>query len=331
MSTRYVVYGAGGIGAAMGAYLHLSGFEAVLIARGAHLNAIRERGLSLVSGTEPLCVPVPAVGHPSDLTWGPDDRVLLTMKAQDTEPALRDLLAAGADGDELPVVSVQNCIANEPMIARYFRRAYGAMIVIPGNFLEPGVVVNPIAGNHGYLDLGVYPRGIDPFVESLAADLTAAGYAAFPHPNVMAAKGSKFLGNLGNAMEAVTDGRGDASTYMARVRAEARACLDAAGLPYEDGDTYQSRVRTHRGTNVGMDGDRKRGSSWQSLVRRLGTIETDYLNGEVVQLGRIHGIPTPFNRVLQRIATRMAVERIPPGLYSAEELWTLAEAESARD
>ena len=44
-------------------------------------------------------------------------------------------------------------------------------------------------------------------------------------------------------------------------------------------------------------GGRRRGggSSWQSLARGTGTIETDYLNGEIVLLGRLHGVPTPVN------------------------------------
>jgi 2-dehydropantoate 2-reductase len=111
---------------------------------------------------------------------------------------------------------------------------------------------------------------------------------------------------------------------MERVREEARACLRAAGLPFEDPDTYQARVRANRGTNVEVEGQRKRGSSWQSLLRRQGTIETDFLNGEVVLLGRLQGIPTPFNLTLQRVANRMARERISPGAYTAEELWALA-------
>src|SRR5262249_2975741 len=162
------------------------------------------------------------------------------------------------------------------------------------------------AGNHGYMDVGRYPRGIDDTAEAVVAAFRKAGYGANPHPDVMAPKGAKFLGNLGNAMEAITDGRGDNRPYMERVRAEAEACLTAAGLPFEARDTYQARVRANRGTNVEIEGLKKRGSSWQSLTREQGTIETDFLNGEVVLLGRIHGIPTPFNAVLQRVANEMA-------------------------
>ena len=73
------------------------------------------------------------------------------------------------------------------------------------------------------------------------------------------------------------------------------------------------------------EGMRNHGSSWQSLMRRQGSIETDYLNGEIVFLGRKHGIPTPFNAVLQRVANEMAAAREPPGKHTAEELFEMAQ------
>ena len=321
---RYIVSGAGGIGAPLGAYLWESGREVVLIARGEHLRRIQAEGLTLLTPEGRRTVPLPAAGHPSEVEFQPGDAVLLTMKSQDTEAALRDLRDAGADTRETLLFCVQNGIANERLASRYFAGVYGVMIVIPGIHLEPGVVANPIGGNHGYMDAGRYPMGVDETAEAFVAAVRAAGYAANPHPEVMAAKGRKFLGNLGNAMEAITDGKGDARPFLERVRSEAEACLRAAGLPFEDGESYTERVRSQRGTNVEIDGVPKRSSSWQSLQRGQGTIEADYLNGEVVMLGRIHGIPTPFNEVLQRIANEMARLRQPPGRHTAEELFQLA-------
>jgi 2-dehydropantoate 2-reductase len=62
------------------------------------------------------------------------------------------------------------------------------------------------------------------------------------------------------------------------------------------------------------------GSSWQSITRGLGSIETDYLNGEIVMLGRLFGVPTPANEALQRVAVEHARGRRPPGLVSQEEI-----------
>ena len=72
------------------------------------------------------------------------------------------------------------------------------------------------------------------------------------------------------------------------------------------------------------------GSSWQSLTRGTGSIEADFLNGEVVLLGREHGVPVPVNEALQRLANRAAADRLPPGSLSPEEIFAAAGA-SARD
>src|SRR5437763_17104374 len=108
---RFIIYGAGGIGGPLGAFLWESGHEAALIARGEHLQRIREAGLTVVTPEGARAIQVPAMGHPSELEFRDDDVVLLTMKAQDTEQALRDLRDAGADPWATPVFCAQNCVA----------------------------------------------------------------------------------------------------------------------------------------------------------------------------------------------------------------------------
>jgi len=69
-------------------------------------------------------------------------------------------------------------------------------------------------------------------------------------------------------------------------------------------------------------GDQARGggSTWQSLERRAGSVETDYLNGEIVLLGRQHGVPTPANALLQRLMADAAATGEPAGSMTPEEL-----------
>ena len=62
--------------------------------------------------------------------------------------------------------------------------------------------------------------------------------------------------------------------------------------------------------------------------RGTGTVEADYLNGEIVLLGREHGVPTPVNDVLQRTANAFARERREPGSMSVAELTALIDAAS---
>ncbi len=95
--------------------------------------------------------------------------------------------------------------------------------------------------------------------------------------------------------------------------AEGEACLDAAGI---DRVTAQDDV-ARRGDLLSwhrVGGQRRGGgSSWQSLTRGTGRIETDHLNGEIVLLGRLHGVPTPANELLRQLANRLAREGKPPG------------------
>jgi 2-dehydropantoate 2-reductase len=64
------------------------------------------------------------------------------------------------------------------------------------------------------------------------------------------------------------------------------------------------------------------GSAWQSLFRRTGSIESDYVNGEITLLGRLHGIPTPANALIQGCSALLARQRKPPGSVALKDLAT---------
>lgn len=66
-----------------------------------------------------------------------------------------------------------------------------------------------------------------------------------------------------------------------------------------------------------------RGSTWQSLARRQGTVETDFFNGEIVRLAKQLGREAPINETLLRISQEMATNREPPGKYTPAQLCTL--------
>ncbi|MFL5994600.1 MAG: ketopantoate reductase C-terminal domain-containing protein, partial [Streptomyces sp.] len=120
------------------------------------------------------------------------------------------------------------------------------------------------------------------------------------------------------------DGGADSRSLRHRVRAEGEAALDAAGIPYASVEE-QRTTRGDKVTAVPLDGVPVGGSSWQSLVRATGTIEADYLNGEIVLLGRLHGVPTPLNELLQGLANTFARERRAAGSLPVVELARLAD------
>jgi 2-dehydropantoate 2-reductase len=317
---RFVVFGAGAIGSGIGGHLHRTGHDALLVGRPAHVNRIRQQGLRLITADETYTLPVPAVSRAQDIGFTDKDVVLLCVKSQDTDRALVDIRAAGGDPRTLPILCCQNSITNEPAAIRYFRRVYGVLIVVPGIFLEPGVIHNPSLDNAGFVEVGQFPDGADPVSQDVASALSEASYAAYANPRVMAAKAGKMFSNLGNAMGAITDGQGDSSQFMLQVRGEAERCFQAAGVAYEPPDEFEKRSREQHRQSKLQAGVRNLGSSWQSLQRGLGSIEADFLNGEIVRLGRLHGIPTPYNEVLQEVANAMAAGREKPGKFTAQDL-----------
>jgi 2-dehydropantoate 2-reductase len=315
-----VIYGAGAIGSGIGGHLFRTGYDVVLVARPAHVERIRSDGLTLVTPAETYRLQVPAVASAQEVGFRDGDVVLLCVKSQDTDRSLTEIRAAGGAPQTLPIFCCQNSITNEPAALRFFRRVYGVLVVVPGIFLEPGVVHNPIRGNAGVLEVGLYPSGSDALAEEVAAALAKASYEGRVNPQVMHAKGAKLLGNLGNAMGAITDGKGDNKAFMAAVRSEAEACLSAAGLPWEPRETFDARMKESRGVTELPSGVRNLGSTWQSMVRQRGEVESDYLNGEIVRLGRLHGIATPHNELLQEAASAMAARGETPGKHTAQDL-----------
>jgi len=82
---RVVILGAGGIGGTIGARLHQAGYDVALIARGSHLTAIREHGLTLETPEERVTLRIAAYGHPREVDWRQDDVVVHAARSQDTE------------------------------------------------------------------------------------------------------------------------------------------------------------------------------------------------------------------------------------------------------
>jgi 2-dehydropantoate 2-reductase len=312
---RFVVYGAGAVGGVIGARLFQAGHDVTLIARGAHRRAIRERGLLVESPDESVRLPIPVADHPDQVSYRPGDVVLLGMKTQDTADAVR-ALAASAPPD-IVVACAQNGVENERLALRSFAGVYGVCVVLPAAHLRPGVVQVYSAPVGGVLDVGAYPGGTDDTARAIASAFRDGGFRADARPDLMDFKYGKLLSNLGNAAEVVC-GPGEGMREIARLaRVEGLACLRAAGIEFAEADmkVYADVLDVRP-----IDGrDRFGGSSVQSLQRATGSVEADYLNGEIVLLGRTHGVPTPVNELLRRMANEMARDRRPPGLVAPEE------------
>jgi 2-dehydropantoate 2-reductase len=296
----------------------------VLIARGAHFDAIRSRGLCLESPDERVTIDIPVVDHPSRVSWTEGDRLLLATKTQDTDAAL-DALAAVAPRS-LPVFCVQNTVANEEKALRRFSDVYGVFVWCPADHLTAGVVRVWSAPKSGILHVGRYPSGSNAVAEEIAAAFRESSFYAEAKPDIMRWKYRKLLSNLGNAVEALCAPDARAREIVTQAKNEASACFEAAGIrPVSDEE--EDAARLEREVRLRPINGEKRGggSTWQSLERRLGTVETDYLNGEIVELGRRCRLPTPVNAVLQELCQRAARERQPPRSLRVEEVLMMVE------
>ncbi|MFD9318311.1 ketopantoate reductase family protein [Streptomyces sp. NPDC060053] len=334
---RYIIIGAGAIGGTVGGRLAEAGQEVVLVARGAHRTALTEGGLRLRVPQGELTYRLPVVDGPDALgTLRADDVLFLAVKTQDTEAALRvwgpaPVEGGGTAAELLPLVCAQNGVESPRLALRRFRHVYGVCVWLPATHVEPGVVSAAGTPLTGILHLGRYPHGTDDTARRIAADLEKAHFEAPVVPDVSRWQYAKLLSNLGNALEAVSGPVGDpeAETLYARVRAEGEAVLHAAGIAWASTEEQQA-LRGDKVTLVPLDGaPRGGGSSWQSLSRGAGTIEADHLNGEIALLGRLHGVPTPLNELLQRLANQFARDRRAPGSLPLPELIRLADDRAA--
>jgi 2-dehydropantoate 2-reductase len=326
---RYVIYGAGAIGGVIGGRLFEAGHEVVLIARGAHHDAVADRGLQLNSPAGAVTLPVPVVSAPAGVGFRESDVVILAMKSQDTGAALRAL--ADAAPPRVSVVCAQNGVENERAALRLFPDVYGMCVILGAVHLTPGVVEARSAPVSGLLDLGRWPAGSDDVAREIAADLSGATFGSEARDDIPRWKWGKLLGNLANAVDALCGPEARGGEIAARAREEGIACLEKAGIPYLGPDEDRERRAEIFGTARPADGARRRegsSSSWQSLARSAGAIETDYLNGEIVLLGRLHGVPTPVNETLQSVATQAARERRDPGTVPERDLLAMLPVEA---
>ncbi len=322
---RIVIHGMGAIGGVVAAALSRAGHEVVGIARGGMLEAVRRNGLRLHAPGIDETLPVAVTAHPGEIDWRPDDVVLLCVKGQDTADALVALRDAGVTNQ--PVFCAQNGVENERAALRFFPNVHGVTVMMPAVYLDPGEVGIFAEPRFGIFDIGRYPAGLDSADEALKEALEAANIACFLHESVMASKYGKLLVNMRNALKAALGGREDTAGIGDAALAEARAAFAAAGIAWDAVDGSDPRRGELLRPVQTLPGVRRPGSSTnQSLIRGTPRIESDYINGEIALLGRLHGVPVPVNAALARIAARMAREAMGVGSVPVEEI----EAEVAR-
>jgi ketopantoate reductase len=220
--TRYVIIGAGAVGATTAAELHLAGRNVVLIARGQHLALLRERGLDYIRPEGVHRIVLPVAGGPGEVSLTPEDILVLAVKSQDTEAVLQEWawqpVGTSSAAEMLPILLLQNGLENSRTALRRFATVYDVSILVPSSYSTPGQVVSPAAPSIGVVILGSAFGGTEAQLEQVADDLRAAHYSVRTVPDIGSWKAAKLIGTSPTTSTRCTAVR----TYVRRPRQRCR-------------------------------------------------------------------------------------------------------------
>ena len=305
---KICIYGAGAIGGYLGAQLALADRDVTLIARGPHLSAMRDNGLTLLIGNEKKNVAIACTDDPA--TVGPQDYVIITLKAHSVAPIVGQL--APLLGPDTAVVTAQNGIlwwyfhgmsgpwenyhleSTDPD-GRIWRaigpqRAIGCVVYPSCEIVEPGVVRH-ISGNR--FMLGEPDGSKSDRVLALAKVLTEAGLKAPVRTKIRDDIWLKLWGNSTfNPVSALTHATLEQMATDEDVRAliyeMMRECEEVAN---------KLGVKFSVDIDKRIEGARKVGAHKTSMLQDLENgrpLEIDALVAAVVELGQLVSVPTPM-------------------------------------
>ncbi|ORA19951.1 2-dehydropantoate 2-reductase [Mycobacterium arosiense ATCC BAA-1401 = DSM 45069] len=329
---RYVIIGAGAIGGTLGGLLARAGTSTVLVARGRHAEVLAADGLTLRTPDGKWRTPVTVASRPEQVQLTERDVLVFATKTQQIDAALHEWVdrpvggTRGTAGEMLPAMTALNGVAAEEKALRYFARVFGICVWLPAVHVEPGEVIVrswPVAGQ---FHIARWPAGAGEATDAdlltgLAEAWTDAGIRTRITSDVAPWKYNKLLSNLGNGVGALTAGATDAGEILAALRAEGEDVLRHAGIEFVPVETSNA-VRTDGPTIRPVPGwdNGPSNSTWQSLRRNTGNVETDFFNGEIARIAHRHGTTAPLNAAVAR-AVRVAVrDGAGPGGYSASQL-----------
>lgn len=303
---KAAVMAAGGLGGFLGAVLAKNGNDLTFIARGAHLDAIKTRGLTVTSVKGDFSVkPAHATDDPSQV--GVVDWILFAVKTYATEPAAMALKPMV--GANTTIVTVQNGVESFDHLAALYgkERILAAPIQIESTLTAPGVIAQ--TSNFITLVTGEMDGTVSPRVEWLVAQYKRHGIDASASDKMPAPIWAKmlFLASFsGLTTLARTEGAILFKLPEARLalRAAMQEVFDVAraygvNLPPDLVEQrYQFSANIQPGMTASMHKDLQRGNR----------LEIDALSGAIVRLGAAKQIATPVHQTIYA-ALKMEDER----------------------
>jgi 2-dehydropantoate 2-reductase len=297
---KIAVMGSGGLGGYFGARLAFGGADVAFIARGAHLAAMQERGIS-VEGPDPIHVPkVIAVEDPRGI--GLSDFVFVGVKLWDTDEALR--LIAPMVGPETTLISFQNGVLKDD----YLRAAYDPARIMGGvgyvatTIDRPGVIRQ--TGPMQRLVFGEFDGTRSDRAEALLRACLDGGIKAEISTHIRRDIWQKYVflvglsGTTTSMRSRIGPIRSNPQTraFLLDVMHEVVAVGRAHGVDLDE-DYAEERLRFADGVAYDMT------SSMHHDLERGNRLEVRWLSGGVVSLGKQVGVPTPLNRAIHDILT----------------------------
>ncbi|MFL5807601.1 MAG: 2-dehydropantoate 2-reductase [Roseiflexaceae bacterium] len=293
---KIAVVGAGGVGGYFGGLLARAGHDVAFLARGAHLRAIRARGLRVEGVGETFTIaPTNATDDPGEV--GPVELVMLCTKTYDLAAVIEQ--TRSLVGPSTALLTLQNGVESPDLVAA----TYGPRAVLPGVVYcevavrEPGVIFqgSPIQR----LIFGEASGEVTPRTRAIAGAFAATGVDVTLSENVLGALWGKFCFICGMSGVTTLTRRtvgpiledAEARLLLRTVVEEARAIALARGVCF-DTDPVEAGIATF----ARFPPEAK--SSMQRDLERGGRLEIEALSGAVVRLGRALGIPTPANQAI---------------------------------
>ncbi|MBZ9856313.1 2-dehydropantoate 2-reductase [Mesorhizobium sp. CA13] len=321
---KITIFGAGAIGGYLAAKLAAAGrTELSIVARGAHLEAIRKSGLRMIEDGAETAVPVRAAAQAEEL--GAQDYVVLALKAHSVGPALDRI--APLLGEQTAVVTMQNGVP-----WWYFHKAGGPLegtrlqAVDPGGTIWDRIGARRVIGSVVYPAVEVDEPGLIRHVEGrrfslgepsgekservtlLAQEMVKAGLQAPVRDDIRSEIWVKLWGNLSfNPISALTGSTLAAIVADEATRRLARAMmLEAQAIGESLGVRFPIEV-DRRIKGAGDVGEHK--TSMLQDLERGRPMEIDALVGAVQELGRLVKKPTPTIDGVLALVRRLAMER----------------------
>jgi 2-dehydropantoate 2-reductase len=300
---KIVVIGAGAVGSLIGGLLSRAGEDVTLVARRAHVEAIRAKGLRIEGVLGKLTVEVKAA---EVLDFRPD-LALLAIKTQDVESACRPVTGYLQDAT---VVTLQNGVRSDDMVASFLPREniIAGVVLFNSQFLRPGEITY---ARRGVLVIG---ESFSPYGQRIRdiQGLLRRAIRTEISDDIRGGRWTKLLvNNLANGLEAMTGltiseclrhpGLRKIGVLALKegYQAMQRAGLHLARLPGVPAPVLMFIIRSPSPVaawvlSLSMGSLKTLSSTLQSLRRGRPT-EIEYLNGEIVRLGQTVGMATPYN------------------------------------